>query len=1055
MAPDLPPHFVERPRELEALKRLLLEPDLRQPLATAAALEGAGGFGKTTLAAALCHDADILKNFADGLLWVRLGETSDVLRGLVTAYEALTAERPGFATIEEAAFQLNQKLEQRRCLLVIDDVWDAIHLRPFLGGGKGSARLFTTRNSEIAAEAQRVGAGPMREEESVALVGRSVPGLDPTGARELARRLADWPIALELARAAIEQRIERGDSLGPVMQRILQGCPAVSGNSAADRRQQILDAVLAESLALLDSDDQARLRELAIFPKDAAIPLAAAGELWNLSGSGTEATAQRLARLSLIGLSQSALGLHDVIGSWLAASLPNAAELHNRLIARWPDWMRLPHPYAWRWLPWHLAHARRVPDIERILWDPGWMHAKLRAAEPAALMADYQHLKPTRDTELVARALRLSCHTLARDPEQFASQMAGRLGTHQDSWVIRRFTGQLAAVAPEPWLRPMGGGLRPAHTALERTLEGHANYVYSVALTPDGRRAISASWDRTLKVWDLDYGQPLITLDGHTDMILGAAVTPDGRRAISASWDRTLGVWDLESGRMVLRLDGHTGHVNGVAVAPDGMRAVSASDDRTLKVWDLDSGCCLLTLQGHDHPVFGVAVTPDGKRAVSASWDHTLKVWDFERGQALRTLAGHTDAVLGVAVTPDGKRAISASWDRTLKLWDLDSGRAPLTLEGHADAVNGVAVTRDGRRAVSASDDRTLKVWDLDSGRALATLEGHKDPVLGVAVTPDGKRAVSASWDKTLRVWNLGCACPVRTPGGHAGPVSGVAVTADGKHTVSASWDHTLAVWDLDSRRLLRILEGHAGPVSAVAVTPDGQRAVSASEDRTLKVWDLDSGRLLRTLKGHSGAVFSVAVTPEGKRAISASADRTLKLWDLDSGRRLLSLEGHTNNVYGVAVTPHRKRAVSASADHTLKLWDLDSGRALLTLQGHANHVCGVVVTPDGKRAVSASADHTLKLWDLDSGRALLTLQGHAGWVNGVAAGCDGKRAVSASWDKTIKLWDLETGVAIATFDCDAVPQCCAFAGDRKIAAGDAGGQLHFLLIEERPRSHA
>ena len=291
---------------------------------------------------------------------------------------------------------------------------------------------------------------------------------------------------------------------------------------------------------------------------------------------------------------------------------------------------------------------------------------------------------------------------------------------------------------------------------LLRTLEGHSDCVYGVAVTPDGKRAVSASQDHTLKVWDLETGRALRTLEGHSAAVRGVAVTPDGKRAVSASGDKTLKVWDLETGRALRTLEGHSDSVNGVAVTPDGKRAVSASADNTLKVWDLETGRALRTLEGHSASVHGVAVTPDGKRAVSASGDKTLKVWDLETGRALRTLEGHSDSVDGVAVTPDGKRAVSASWDNTLKVWDLETGRALRTLEGHSAYVYGVAVTADGKRAVSASRDKTLKVWDLETGRALHTLEGHSASVYGVAVTPDGKRAVSASGDKTLKVWEPG-----------------------------------------------------------------------------------------------------------------------------------------------------------------------------------------------------------------------------------------------------------------------------------------------------------
>ena len=102
--------------------------------------------------------------------------------------------------------------------------------------------------------------------------------------------------------------------------------------------------------------------------------------------------------------------------------------------------------------------------------------------------------------ELIRGALRLSSHVLAADAGQLASQMVGRLLPHQGSPAIQRFTGEVAAVAPACWLRPLRPALHPPGTELVRTLEGHSGYISGVAVTPDGRRAVSASGDHTLKV---------------------------------------------------------------------------------------------------------------------------------------------------------------------------------------------------------------------------------------------------------------------------------------------------------------------------------------------------------------------------------------------------------------------------------------------------------------------------------------------------------------------------------------------------------------------------
>ena len=994
-APDLPPHFVPRPQEFEQLKGLLL--DGGEPVAITTALSGAGGFGKTTLAAALCHDEDIQQNFDNGILWVTLGQTPDMIGALLTAYAALTGERPEFRSVDEGASQLAAKLAEVTCLLVIDDVWDVEDLKPFLRGGKGSARLFTTRDDRIAKdEARSVDVYEMKPDEAAAML----PELDARTAGEVAKKLGEWPLALELASAAIRERVRLGDTASRAASRV-----KVIGDRSVAR-------VVESSLEILDEADRRRFIELGIFPEDVGIPLSAAGPVWGLGEEETEELAIRLARLSLLklDLGRGEMRLHDVMRSWLAKQVGNPREVHERVIGSWTEWRQLPDEYAWRWLSWHLVAAGKASELERLLWDPVWMHAKLSATDANALLADYERVELSDELLLVRDAVRLSSHVLAVDREQFASQMIGRLLPYRMR--LQKFLDEVPATAPKVWLRPLHPALHPPGTALLRSIAGGRQ---CVALTRDGKRAVSASDGYTLTVWDLESGRAPLSLEGHSDSVRGVAVTADGKRAVSASYDRTLKVWDLESGRGLRSLVGHSGIVWGVAVTRDGTRAVSASSDETLKVWDLESGRELRSLEGHSEPVNAVAVTRDGKRAVSASDDRTLKAWDLESGRELGSLKGHSGAVWGVAVTADGKRAASASSDNTLKVWDLESGRELRSLEGHSDAVGGVAMTEDGKQAVSASRDNTLKVWDLESGRELLSLKGHSNWVSGVAVTEDGKRVVSASNDGTLKEWDLMSDHELRSLVGHSNRVRGVAVTTDGKRAVSASGDKTLKVWDVESGRELRCLEGHLREVDEVAVTPDGKRAVSASRDKTLKVWDLESGRELLSLKGRSQRFQGVAVTPDGRRAVSASDYQTLKVWDLESGHALLSLEGHSDWVGGVAVTPDGNRVVSASNDHRLAVWDLESGRALLSLEGHSSGVNAVAVTQDGKRAVSASSDHTLKVWDLQSGRALLSLEGHSGVIRGVAVTPDGKRAVSASDDKTLRVWDLHSGRRIAT----------------------------------------
>ncbi|MGK3969538.1 AAA family ATPase [Sorangium sp. So ce118] len=738
---------------------------------------------------------------------------------------------------------------------------------------------------------------------------------------------------------------------------------------------------------------------------------------------------------------------HEAFRAFITEKLgpKRMAELHRRLLktaARWPvaeGESDLRRRYAARHAIAHAIAAGEREKARGLCRDLGLLEGLCREDGPAALEETLRlGAKELEDGELdlMHRAVRAESHWLREAPEALPELVYNRL--RSAGWEAERIARTLRFARGLPTIR-----LRhPVRmwTGEERTLSGHSGPVNACAVSPDGQRIVSASWDRTLKVWDLASGKLLSTLEGHSGWVNACAVSPDGQRIVSASTDSTLKVWDLASGKLLSTLEGHSGDVNACAVSPDGQRIVSASTDSTLKVWDLASGKLLSTLEGHSDRVNACAVSPDGQRIVSASNDSTLKVWDLASGKLLSTLEGHSGGVNACAVNPDGQRIVSASsWDSTLKVWDLASGKLLSTLEGHSGGVNACAVSPDGQRIVSASRERTLKVWDLASGKLLSTLEGHSGGVTACAVSPDGQRIVSASDDRTLKVWDLASGKLLSTLEGHSGWVNACAVSPDGQRIVSASWDRTLKVWDLASGKLLSTLEGHSGYVNACVVSPDGQRIVSASSwDSTLKVWDLASGKLLSTLEGHSGGVTACAVSPDGQRIVSASKDETLKVWDLASGKLLSTLEGHSGDVNACAVSPDGQRIVSASSwDSTLKVWDLASGKLLSTLEGHSGEVKACAVSPDGQRIVSASRERTLKVWDLASGKLLSTLEGHSGGVTACAVSPDGQRIVSASKDETLKVWDLASGKLLSTLEghSETVTACAVSPDGQRIVS--------------------
>jgi hypothetical protein len=290
-------------------------------------------------------------------------------------------------------------------------------------------------------------------------------------------------------------------------------------------------------------------------------------------------------------------------------------------------------------------------------------------------------------------------------------------------------------------------------TSEVRKIEGHGGPVYTAALTPDGKKAVSGGADNLVHIWDTYSGKEIRRLDGHSGRVWTVAVSPDGRRAASGGFDGSIRLWDLAAHRELRRLSGHADYVRSVAFSPDGRYLLSGGDDRFLRLWNADTGLEVRSMPGHNHFVWSVAVSRDGKRGLSGSLDKTVRLWDLGSGKELLKMTGHADTVLSVAFSPDGRHALSGSTDKTLKLWDLETGQPIRTFHGHKGYVHSAVFSPDGRRALSAGQDRVLILWDVHTGKELRRLEGHTDMAWSVAFSRTGRLAVSAGQDGTIRIW--------------------------------------------------------------------------------------------------------------------------------------------------------------------------------------------------------------------------------------------------------------------------------------------------------------
>ncbi|MGE0007683.1 MAG: caspase family protein [Parvibaculaceae bacterium] len=346
--------------------------------------------------------------------------------------------------------------------------------------------------------------------------------------------------------------------------------------------------------------------------------------------------------------------------------------------------------------------------------------------------------------------------------------------------------------------------------------------VPAVALSHDGARLVAIHWSREVKLWDIESGQLIRTFQGRSEGVASLALSPDGKRALS-SHGADVRLWDTITGKLLKTLENPArfGIVLSVAFSPDGTHAVVGEwDDITL--WDIESGSLIHTFKGHSAEVRSLMFSADGKKVLSAGGDHTAKVWDVQNRSIIAEFSGRdTFSISSAALSHDGTLVLAL--DNPATLWNVASKELLHTFDE-------AAATLDSRTvAFSPSDDQllvpswneTLRLFDTKSGRLIREFGTHQDQISSVAFSPDGSRLLSASADRTIKVWDVKTGRLIYTLEGQSGTISSVVFSPDGTRVFSGSDDGTIAIWDIDTGKRLATLV--PSPESEwLAVTPAG-----------------------------------------------------------------------------------------------------------------------------------------------------------------------------------------------------------------------------------------
>eukprot|EP01103_Thecamoeba_quadrilineata_P012505 TRINITY_DN3238_c0_g1_i1.p1 TRINITY_DN3238_c0_g1~~TRINITY_DN3238_c0_g1_i1.p1 ORF type:complete len:790 (+),score=108.86 TRINITY_DN3238_c0_g1_i1:913-3282(+) len=523
----------------------------------------------------------------------------------------------------------------------------------------------------------------------------------------------------------------------------------------------------------------------------------------------------------------------------------------------------------------------------------------------------------------------------------------------------------------------------------------HSHSVTACVYSPKSDRILSASLDRTVKIWNSSTGALLFNLyHDQREEVTCCNFSPDGHIVISGTSNGSAKLWDADSGHLLCTLDGHPGDVKAVAYSPNKEQFVVASK-KYLIVWNPETNNKITQLTGHLSQVLCCCYSPDSSLLASGATDTTVRIWETKTGLPIQKLEGHSSPVTCCVFSPVSNQntalyLASSSEDGTCRVWEPRLGRIRLMLKQRllTNKFFSCSYSKSNYLAVAAREDilvfdcNRIPVFtgDPEIRYPVATLRGHSSTIMSVAYSSKYmNQLISGAQDWTLKVWDLQLLDQStnkdQTLVAHKQPVTSVSFSSDGCFVATASKDKELKVWEVSQRKLLHTFIGHTTWINSCRFSNDGSLIVAVS-DVCIKVWNISTKELVISINRDGVHPFmDCAISENNASIIAVAEDSPLILFNIADGSEI-QIEAYRSRCYYITAasisTDLSRVGVSDSEKKELLVFDTKTHAVLDRISNVSSTISALCFSrPDPTRLVCGGQNGTVQVWGLASATSL------------------------------------------------------------------------------------